>query len=191
MRKNSKVNRSGKGNRKEDGVMEFTKATDYIFNRFDKKFALATAGNIDDFDGCTIGWGSVGSLWGFTGHAKKVITIYVNPLRFTSEYLLKNDYFTVSFFDPSYQKDLLILGSRSKRNGDKFAITNITPEAHGDKTVVFKEAALTLVCRKLYWEQFDEDHVDPEIIKGIYEKTGQPMHYQFIGEIVEEIGETE
>lgn len=167
--------------------MDFLKDTNEIFNRFDKGFALATAGNINDFDGCTIAWGSVGALWGFTGHAKEVVTIYINPLRFTSEYMLKNDTFTVSFFDKSYQKDLLILGSRSKRDGDKFAMTKLTPEAHGDNAVTFKEANLTLVCRKLYWEQFDPDHVDPKIMKDIYEATGQPTHYQFIGKIVEAI----
>lgn len=166
--------------------MDFLTATDEVFNRFDKQWAIATAGTIDDFDGCTIGWGSVGSLWGFIRQAKKVVTIYVNPLRYTSEYLLKNDYFTVSFFDKGYEKDLMTIGRKSGRDGDKFALTQFTPQAH-DHTVIFKEAALTLVCRKVYWEQFNPQHVDPAIMKNIYERTNQPTHYQFIGEIVETI----
>lgn len=169
--------------------MDFKSASDYIFNRFDKKFALATAGTIDNFDGCTIGWGSVGSLWGFVRQAKKVATIYVNPRRYTSEYLLKNDYFTVSFFDDKYEKDLMLLGSKSKRDTDKFALTSLTPQDYEGKAVTFKEATLTLVCRKVYWEQFDKDHVDPEIYQHIYGFRNMPTHYQFIGEIVDEIGE--
>lgn len=164
--------------------MDFLQASDIVFNRFDKEWAVAAAGTIDDFDGCTIGWGSIGSLWGFIRSAKKVATIYVNPLRYTSEYLKKNEYFSISFFDPSYQKDLFTIGSQSGRDGDKFAQTRLTPEAHGE-TVVFKEASLTFICRKLYWEQFDPSHVDPAIMKNLYEKTKQPTHYQFIGEIVE------
>lgn len=166
--------------------MDFLTASNEVFNRFDKQWAIAAAGTIDDFDGCTIGWGSIGSLWGFIRQAKKVATIYVNPLRYTSEYLLKNDYFTVSFFDPAYEKDLMTIGRKSGRDGDKFALTQFTPQAH-DKTVIFKEAALTLVCRKVYWEQFNPEHVDSAIMQHLYERTHQPTHYQFIGEIVEEI----
>ena len=33
-----------------------------VFNMFDKQWALAAAGTVEDFDGCTIGWGSFGSL---------------------------------------------------------------------------------------------------------------------------------
>lgn len=67
-------------------------------------------------------------------------------------------------------------------------MTKITPVAHGDNAVVFKEAALTVVCKKLYWDQFDQEHIlDSSIIDRIYVKKHQPPHYQFIGEIVEEI----
>ena len=166
--------------------MDFLQATDEVFQRFNNQFALATAGSIEDFDGCTIGWGSVGSLWGFIRKGKKVVTIYVNPARYTSEYLLKNDTFTVSFFPPEYERDLMLLGSKSGRDGDKFALTRLTPEAHGD-TVTFREAELTLVCHKLYWEQFDPAHVDPAVMQNIYARIQQPTHYQFIGEITEVI----
>lgn len=153
-----------------------------VFNMFDKQWALATAGTLEDFDGCTIGWGSLGDIWRGPGKGRLIVTIYVNPLRYTAEYLLKNEYFTVSFFDEAHRKDLGILGSRSKRDCDKFAMTSLTPEGH-DKSVIFKEATLTFVCRKIYWDQFNPDHLDPEIMREIY--TDRPLHYQFIGEITE------
>lgn len=93
-------------------------------------------------------------------------------------------HFTISFFDKDYERDLAIIGSKSGRDGDKFALTKITPQAYKDM-VVFKEASLTLVCRKIYWEQFDEKHMDPEIVQSLYKDLNQPTHYQFIGEIVE------
>ena len=77
-----------------------------VFNMFDKQWALAAAGTVEDFDGCTIGWGSLGSLWGLRSDGRLIVTIYVNPLRYTSEYLLKNDCFTVSFFEEKYRREL-------------------------------------------------------------------------------------
>ena len=41
--------------------MEFT--TD-IFSRFNEKWALLTAGTGEDFNGMTISWGGLGTLWG-------------------------------------------------------------------------------------------------------------------------------
>ena len=74
-----------------------------VFNMFDKQWALAAAGTVEDFDGCTIGWGSLGSPWGLRSDGRLIVTIYVNPLRYTSEYLLKNDCFTVSFFELNFR----------------------------------------------------------------------------------------
>ena len=153
-----------------------------VFKMFDKQWALAAAGTLEDFDGCTIGWGSLGSLWGLRSDGRLIVTIYVNPLRYTSGYLLGNDCFTVSFFEEKYRRDLLTLGTKSKRDCDKFAMTSLTPERHGEG-VVFSEANLTFVCRKLYWEQFDPAHIAPEVMREIY--SDRPPHYQFIGEIME------
>ena len=157
---------------------------------FETKWALASAGTPDDFDGCTISWGSLGNLWGMPGKGLPVATIYVNPLRHTSSYLLKNGLFTISFFDDSRRKDLGILGSKSGRDGDKFAETSLTAKrldtAFGS-TVVFEEAILTLVCRKIYHEQFNAQNMDKAIHKEFYENFPQPPHYQFIGEIVQVI----
>lgn len=159
--------------------MDYTEKEYPVFTMFEDQWALATAGTIDDYDGCTIGWGSLGNIW---NNKRKIVTIYVNPSRLTSRYLLKNEYFTVSWFPEQYKKDLRTLGTKSKRDGDKFALTELTPTAHGN-TVIFPEASLTFVCRKLYQSQFDRSQLDASIADGIYENW-EP-HYQFIGEIVE------
>lgn len=164
--------------------MDFRDKEYDVFRMFDKQWALATAGTIEDYDGCTIGWGSLGDIWGRAGNGRSIVTIYVNPMRYTSGYLLNNDTFTVSFFDEKHRKDLGILGTKSKRDVDKFAMTELTPQRHG-QSVIFKEATLTFVCRKIYWDQFRSENLATEIMEQIY--SDRPLHYQFIGEIMEVI----
>lgn len=155
-----------------------------VFSMFDKEWALATAGTIDNFNTCTIGWGSLGDIWRGINRGRPVVTIYVNPLRYTSEYLLNNDYFTVSFFPKEYKKDLVYLGRHSGRDEDKVSHTSLTPLSLA-QGVTFKEAKLTFVCRKIYWDQFSLEHLDPAIVSDIY--LDKPPHYEFIGEVIEVI----
>lgn len=51
-----------------------------VFNMFDRQWAIAAAGSEKDFDGCTIGWGALGDIWGTVNKGKLIVTIYVNPL---------------------------------------------------------------------------------------------------------------
>ena len=164
--------------------MEFTKKAYPVFEMFNDRWALATAGNIEDYNTMTIAWGSMGTIWGPPHQGKPILTIYVSPVRYTHRYLEKNAYFTVSFFPEQYRRDLGILGSRSGRDGDKVALTALEPVAveHG---VDFKQAELTFVCKKLYTHQFEKEQVPPEVADWIY--TRVPPHTMFIGEIVDVI----
>ena len=94
------------------------------FDLFKNKWALVSAGKINNFNCCTVSWGSLGVLW-----RKNIVTIYVYPSRYTCKFLLDNEYFTVSVFDEEYKKDLAILGSKSGRDIDKVALTKLTPIA--------------------------------------------------------------
>lgn len=169
---------------------EFRNQKFEVFNMFDRQWAIAAAGNEKGFDGCTIGWGTLGDIWGTVNKGKLIVTIYINPLRYTSEYLMKEDTFTVSFFDESHKKDLGIIGSKSGRDGDKFSLTGLTPRTYKN-SVVFEEANLTFVCRKIYWHQFEQEHIAPDIMDNLYNKFGMPPHYEFIGEIVDVIDKRE
>lgn len=155
-----------------------------VFNLFDEHWALVTAGNINNFNGCTIGWGSLGNLWGNRKGSKKAITIYIHPTRYTAEFLLNEEYFTVSFFPEIYRKDLSLLGSKTGRNYPKFADTSISPKQYNN-CVIFEEASLTFICKKLYWNQFNKMHLAPEILNDYYNKRQLEPHYQFIGEILD------
>ena len=155
-----------------------------VFDLFNNRWGLVTAGGIDHYNTCTIGWGSLGSIWGPQGRARSIVTVYVNPERYTWEFLKECDTFTVEFFPEEYRKALAYLGTKSGRDEDKVAAAGLTPKAAGDG-VTFEEAELTFVCRKLYQGPFEREGLAPEISEGIY-KDWEP-HWMFVGEIVEAI----
>ncbi len=154
--------------------MNFT--TD-IFEQFDKKWALLTAGTMEKFNTMTISWGGLGTLWG-----KPVATVYVRQSRHTHEFMENNDFFTISFYPEECRKKLAVLGSRSGRDMDKMHDSGLTPQAAGEG-VTFGEAEVTLVCRKLFRQTLDTQNMPSDIREKLYE--GQADHDMYIGEVVD------
>lgn len=151
------------------------------FEIFDKSWALVTAGKLADYNTMTISWGGLGTLW-----SKPVATVYVKPIRHTWNYLNSNDFFSVSFYDESVRKDLLTLGTKSGRDGDKVALTSLEAvERNG--IVTFKQAKVTLVCRKIYWQDMNREAMPEDVIKTYY--TDEEPHRMFVGEVVDIIRE--
>lgn len=179
---------------KNNSVTNFAEKEYTIFEMFHKQWALATAGNIDNFNTCTIGWGNLGTLW-TRSQKGATVTIYVHPSRYTCDFLKDNDTFTVSFFDEKHKKELAYLGSRSGRNEDKVKNVGFTPvETHN--SVTFKEAKFTFVCKKLYQHEISKENLAQEIIDYYVNKPQSfPLdengdwhaHYLFIGEIIDVI----
>ena len=153
-----------------------------VFDMFNNQWALVTAGDIGRYNTCTVGWGSLGTIWGGPGSGRSIVTVYVNPDRYTWEFLRQSEVFTVSIFPPEYRGALGYLGSHSGRDGDKVAEAGLTPkELSGG--VAFAEAGLTFVCHKLYQGEFRREGLAGEIDGGIY-KDWHP-HWMFVGEIIE------
>lgn len=164
----------------------FEKEAFPAFTMFNQHWGLVTAGTPDKFNTCTIGWGSLGTIWGGINQGKPIVTVYVNPQRYTWKFLKDNPYFTVSFFPEEYRKALGYLGSHSGRDGDKIAGSGLTPVAMGD-SVSFKEADLVFLCKKLYQGELGEKGMIPEI-KDFYEqiRSKNPTpHWEFIGEVLD------
>lgn len=163
-----------------------------IFSLFRNKWALVTAGNIEHFNTCTIGWGSMGTIW-TRGGKGETVTVYVHPSRYTCQFLQNNEYFTVSFYSEEYRKALGYLGSHSGRDGDKITPSGLTAEAVGE-SVSFKEAEVTILCRKICQQQLVREGLAEEI-KQYYEgkpgsfppdENGQwQPHWMFMGEVME------
>ncbi len=158
----------------QEEEMEFT--TD-VFAQFQQRWALLTAGTPADFNTMTISWGGMGTLW-----SKPVVTVYVKPIRHTFGYMEKNGFFTVSFYPEAYHRDLLTLGTKSGRDGDKVALTGLTPKPL-ERGVTFAQAEATLVCRKLYAQDLDRSAMPREVAESVY--ATEAPHRMYIGEVVE------
>lgn len=148
------------------------------FEKYDKQWALVTAGSPTNFNTMTISWGGLGTLWN-----KPVATIYIRPSRYTFGFIEESEYFTVSFYPPEFKSDLGILGRKSGRDGDKLSLTKLTPIAIGE-SVSFEQAETTLLCKKIYWQDLTRDHMTSEVLEHNYAAAEVP-HRMYIGEVVE------
>lgn len=144
-----------------------------------KEWMLVSAGNEKSFNTMTAQWGHLGAIW--NGDMPTSV-IYLRPQRYTRTFVDKENYYTISFFDEAYKKDLMYLGTHSGRDEDKLAKTSLTP-VFSDESVYFKEAKMVFVCRKVYRGKLhEESFVDQDILKKNYPE--HDFHYVYIGEIV-------
>lgn len=152
------------------------------FYAIDQEWALLTCGVKEKFNTMTISWGGLGTIWN-----KPVVTVYVKPNRYTYEFIENNEYFTISFYGKEYKKDLGILGSKSGRNINKIELTKLTPEFFKN-TTSFKEAKLTIVCKKIYFQDLDINNINvdsiPQSEVDRFYKT-EPVHRMYIGEVID------
>lgn len=128
----------------------------------------------------TASWGGMGVLWG-----KKVAFVFIRPQRYTKRFVDEADKFTLSFFDDSYKNMLGYMGKVSGKDEDKMAKSGLTV-TDKDGAPVFKEASLTLVCRKMYRDTLKEENfIDKSNIKKWYPQ--KDYHDVYVAEIVEEL----
>lgn len=130
------------------------------------------------FNTMTVAWGSFGTMW-----KKPFVQVVVRPTRYTYEFMNSYDAFTLCAFPKQYQQDLLLLGSKSGRDGDKIAETALTPIAASQVAAPgFAEAELIVECRKIYWDDFEPGQfLDPSIESNYPQKD---YHRVYFGEIV-------
>ncbi|MDO4369488.1 MAG: flavin reductase family protein [bacterium] len=152
---------------------------DLDFNPFDllTNWAVFASKKGEDCDAMTISWGAFGSLW-----EKYTTTIYIRPQRYTKKLLDENEYYTISFFDKEYKKDLGLLGAISKNDDkDKMGKVSFT-KIEDDNILYFKEAKLVFVCKKLYVNQINKDGIkDNDVIDKMY--SNNDFSYEYIGQI--------
>lgn len=128
----------------------------------------------------TASWGGMGVLWG-----KKVAFVFIRPQRYTKRFVDEAEKFTLSFFDDSYKKMLGYMGKVSGKDEDKIAKSGLTVTDRNGAPV-FKEASLTLVCRKMYRDTLKEENfIDKSIIEKWYPQ--KDYHDVYVAEIVEEL----
>lgn len=138
-------------------------------------WALLTAGDKSAFNTMTVSWGGVGELWG-----KDVAFVFVRPQRYTYAFMEKNAYFTLSFFDGGYKKELGVCGAKSGRDIDKCKETGLIPVAVDD-AVTFTQAKTVLVCRKVAFQDLDPNGFLDASIMDTY--AAKDYHRMYVGVI--------
>ena len=133
------------------------------FEYIGSKWMLITAGSNEAFNTMTASWGTMGVLWN-----KPVSQCFIRPGRYTYEFIEKNDFYTLCFFDEKYRDALKFCGAKSGRDVDKVKVTGLTPVVHQSGAVYFEEAELVLVCRKLYHEDIDPNNFKISDIENNY-----------------------
>lgn len=146
------------------------------FSQIGEKWMLITAGNKEKFNTMTASWGMMGILWN-----KDVATAFVRPQRYTFEFLEKNDYYTLSFFESKYKKQLSYCGRNSGRNVDKIKETGLT-SIFDEQAPYFKEASTVFICKKIYGQFISpEGFIDVDLDKNYENKD---YHKMYVGEII-------
>lgn len=142
------------------------------------EWMLITAEKDGKVNTMTASWGGVGIMWG-----KTVATVYIRPQRHTKSFVDGSAYFTLSFFDGDYKKDMGYLGKVSgKEEPDKIDKTDLHL-TENDGYPTFQEAKLVLVCRKLYAQEMKEEcFMGTEEIDKWY--PDKDYHTMYIAEIV-------
>ena len=150
-----------------------------------KRWFVLTAGDMRTFNSMTVAWGSVGGIW-----EMPFVQVVVRPVRYTFGFMNDFDTFSLCSFTPKYRKDLALLGSRSGRDGDKIALTRLTPvRSEVIAAPSFAEADLVIECRKIYWQDLEPRHFLSEKIMANYPQ--KDFHRIYFGEMLRVRGSDE
>jgi len=146
-----------------------------------KQWLLLTAGDFatGQFNAMTVGWGSLGTMWG-----RPFVQVVVRPVRYTFGFMESYDTFTLCVFPQGYRRALNLLGTKSGRDGDKIAEAGLTPvPSRRVAAPCFSEAELVLECQKIYWDDMDPARfLDPAIESNYPQKDYHRIYYgQILG----------
>jgi flavin reductase (DIM6/NTAB) family NADH-FMN oxidoreductase RutF len=152
------------------------KLKDNPFRLLNDDWMLITAGTENSFNTMTASWGGVGILWN-----KQVAFCFVRPTRHTYQFMEKNDYFTLTFYNEEYRDILNFCGKKSGRDTDKIKETGLIPLTSPNNSIYFEQARLVFECRKIY-----SDDIKPEFFRDEKIHNAYPLkdyHRMYIGEI--------
>lgn len=126
----------------------------------------------------TIGWGSMGYIWGIP-----VWTVLVRPSRFSYHGMEYAGCFTVNVPDRSMNMALARCGSVSGRDVDKFADCNLTArKGQNVLAPVVDECPLVYECQVIHSNDVIPEKLADEILEGAY--TDGDYHRIYFGKIM-------
>ena len=149
-----------------------------IFNLFDRKCAVLTSGDMDEFIAMPISWGTLGVLW-----EKPVIIVFMRPSGEAYEFFDWETYYTVSFYKEEYKEKIEAIDYETGCNEDKMHDLGFNP-LEACESVTFSAAEVSFLCKKIYHQRLEQDNAyasDP-IIRSFY--LGEQEYEMIIGEII-------
>lgn len=154
---------------------------DNVFQLIGKEWMLVTAGNKESFNTMTASWGGFSYVW-----ERPASIMYIRDIRYTYQFLQKEESFTLSFFTEQYRGALNICGNRSGRDTDKIKDAGLTPIETPSGLMSFGEARMIIECKKILVQELDYNNLTDPYKKKIMEESyaGETaMHQLFISEI--------
>jgi flavin reductase (DIM6/NTAB) family NADH-FMN oxidoreductase RutF len=138
-----------------------------------KKGAFLVVQSGDKVNVMTIGWASIGFLWG-----RPMFTVLVRSSRFTYELIERSSEFTVAIPQTDMTTALDFCGSASGRTVDKFKGCNleIVP-GEKVKTPLVKLRGLNFECSIIYKSSIDPLHLSESYTHLYPEKDYHTMYY--------------
>ena len=126
----------------------------------------------------TIGWGTIGYIWG-----KWIFTVMVRPTRFTHHLMESSHEFSVNVFSGEFNSHLSLCGTKSGRDTDKIKECSFTLETGIQLNAPFiGESILHYECRILQKNDILQETLDQKIIDRYYPL--KDFHRVYYGEIV-------
>ena len=126
----------------------------------------------------TIGWGTIGIIWG-----KPIFTVLVRPSRFTYDLMENASDFTVNVPSADMRSVVAFCGSASGRDHDKFAEKGlIAVPGKKVKTPIIEECVIHYECKIVHKNDVMKDELASEIVSSAY--SGGDFHTIYYGEIL-------
>ena len=145
-----------------------------IYKMLSEDWMLITAGNAGGFNMMTASWGGLGHLYN-----KPVAFCFINPTRYTINFMESKDTYTLSFYTEAYRDALNYCGTHSGKDGNKVQGSGLTPITTPNGSKAFSEAWLIIDCKKMVEQQFTPEAIlDP----AAREKWGAEPHKMYICE---------
>jgi flavin reductase (DIM6/NTAB) family NADH-FMN oxidoreductase RutF len=126
----------------------------------------------------TIGWGTVGIIWG-----KPIFIVLVRPSRYTHGLIEQTEDFTVNVPSGDMADVVAFCGSASGRDHDKFAEKGLVAvPGRKVKSPIIDQCVIHYECKVVHKNDVLKDNLASEIISSAY--PGGDFHTIYYGEIL-------
>jgi flavin reductase (DIM6/NTAB) family NADH-FMN oxidoreductase RutF len=126
----------------------------------------------------TIGWGTVGIIWG-----KPIFTVLVRPSRYTYKLIEEAGDFTVNVPTAEMASIVAFCGSASGRDHDKFKEKGlIAMPSKNVKSPIIEQCPINYECKIVHKNDVMKEKLDGKIVSSAY-KSGD-FHTIYYGEIL-------